>query len=220
MLNSKLTSGKSNVIAFILCALTGMFGFHRFYVGKYFSGTIQFFTLGGFMIWTIMDCITILRENFTDDEDKILKWDQNKEGEYAGLAVRFAAHLIDAFIISISNFLVFTVFITPIALALNNSYLNLLVEIQEIINILISIFYYTLLSASQKQATIGKEIVGVIVVDKNFKKLRTTHSLARCLAYFFSYISLGIGFLMIAFTKKHRGLHDIIANTYVIYGQK
>jgi uncharacterized RDD family membrane protein YckC len=37
----------------------------------------------------------------------------------------------------------------------------------------------------------------------------------RMVAYAISFALFGVGFLMIAFTKDHRGLHDRIARTWV-----
>ena len=195
-----LNQNKSNVDAFLLCSLTGIFGFHRFYVGKYFSGTLQLLSLGGFLIWALVDWVAIIREEFSDYEGNLLSWEENRAGEYAGFRVRFAAHIIDHVIVSITSFILFQS-----------------QELEELIKVILSIFYITILTASKMRATIGKKIVGVIVVDKAKNPLSLSHSFARCLAYYFSYLTLVIGFLMIAWTKKHTGLHDKIAQTYVIY---
>lgn len=220
MLNRNLASSKSNVDAFLLCAFLGAFGFHRFYVGKYFTAFIQFFTFGGFLIWYLIDAIAILREDFTDNNNLLLKWDRDREGQYAGFKIRLVAHIIDTIIITSACFLVFAIIIAPMNLYISNSFIFLLIELEEFIRIAMSVFYYVILTASIKQATIGKNIVGIIVVNKNKKALTLGHSFARCLAYYFSYITLGLGFIMIAFTRKHRGLHDIIAKTYVIYERR
>ena len=39
----------------------------------------------------------------------------------------------------------------------------------------------------------------------------------RTLCYSISFLILGIGFLMIAFRKDKRGLHDLICDTKVVY---
>ncbi len=103
---------------------------------------------------------------------------------------------------------------------MNSYFILLLHELEEFIRVVMSILYYVILTCSPKQATIGKNIVGVMVVDSHKNPLSLTHSLGRCLSYYFSYLTLGIGFLMIGWTKKHTGLHDKIAQTYVIYGRK
>ena len=67
-------------------------------------------------------------------------------------------------------------------------------------------------------ATPGKKFVHVKIVDaKTFKDITNKQAITRSLAYIPSILSFGIGFLMIAFRKDKRGLHDLIAGTAVIY---
>jgi TM2 domain-containing membrane protein YozV len=44
-------SDKNRTVALVLCFLVGIFGVHRFYVGKIGNGIAQIFTLGGLGIW-------------------------------------------------------------------------------------------------------------------------------------------------------------------------
>lgn len=203
---------KSNVNVFLFCSFFGLFGIHRFYVGKYYTVILQLVTLGGLSIWTIFDWFMIIKEKFTDSQGKKLAWEKSKNGQYAGFKVRFAAHIIDVTIISAIMLLIILIFYSDLFIFIH--------ILEEIISYFINLLYIVFLTASVKQATIGKQIVGIIVVNQQMQRLSKLHSLARYLAYFFSYLTLGIGFLMIAFTKKHRALHDIIAETYVIYGRK
>ena len=59
-------SDKKRMTAFFLCLFLGCVGVHRFYVGKYGSGLLYFFTSGGFVIMAIVDLIAIIRGTFTD----------------------------------------------------------------------------------------------------------------------------------------------------------
>lgn len=68
-------SPKSRLVALILCLLLGVFGVHRFYVGKVGTGVLQLLTLGGFGIWVIIDLILILTGTFRDiDRRPLLRW--------------------------------------------------------------------------------------------------------------------------------------------------
>lgn len=61
-----MTKAKKNQLgAFALCVYLGMFGVHRFYLGKIWTGVLQvLFTISLFgvfvtMIWVIVDAIRI-----------------------------------------------------------------------------------------------------------------------------------------------------------------
>lgn len=61
--------------AALLCFFLGIFGVHRFYVGKVGTGIIQLFTLGGLGIWALIDFIMIVTGSFMDkDGNKISQW--------------------------------------------------------------------------------------------------------------------------------------------------
>ena len=68
-------SEKRILPAFLLCILFGIFGVHRFYVGKIGTGIFQLLTLGIFGIWTLIDLIMIICGIFRDAAGKkITQW--------------------------------------------------------------------------------------------------------------------------------------------------
>lgn len=68
-------SSKRILPAFLLCFFIGIFGIHRFYVGKWGTGIAQILTLGGLGIWALVDLIIIICGNFRDsDGNKIDQW--------------------------------------------------------------------------------------------------------------------------------------------------
>ena len=69
-------SDKSRGAALLLCFFVGIFGIHRFYVGKVGTGLLQLFTLGGLGVWAFIDFILIAVGAFTDKKGrKVLLWD-------------------------------------------------------------------------------------------------------------------------------------------------
>jgi hypothetical protein len=65
---SDLPSDKRALTTGLLCLLFGVFGAHRFYVGKYFTGFLMLFTLGGLGIWMLIDMIMLITGQFRDKE--------------------------------------------------------------------------------------------------------------------------------------------------------
>jgi len=67
-------------------------------------------------------------------------------------------------------------------------------------------------------ATPGKKLLHVRVVDaKTFQDITNKQAITRSLGYIPSTLLFGIGFLMVAFRKDKRALHDLLADTVVIY---
>ena len=65
-------SNKDWLTTLILCWFLGVFGVHRFYVGKTGSGVAQLITGGVCGIWTLVDLIQILLGKFEDAEGKVV----------------------------------------------------------------------------------------------------------------------------------------------------
>ncbi|MEN4053477.1 MULTISPECIES: RDD family protein [Sulfurimonas] len=70
-------------------------------------------------------------------------------------------------------------------------------------------------------ATPGKKIVHIKIVDaKTYQDITNKQAITRSLGYIPSTLLFGIGFLMVAFRKDKRALHDLLANTAVIYDEE
>lgn len=130
--------------------------------------------------------------------------------EYAGFWRRFGAWLIDNILISVISLIVFGIlfFVTG-----GSEAIILFIYILALVGVWL---YYTLMESSSSQATLGKQAFRIIVTDDNGQRI----SFARANGRFFSKIISGwilyIGFIMIAFTSKKQGLHDMMASTLVI----
>ncbi len=64
--------------------------------------------------------------------------------------------------------------------------------------------------------TVGKRLMRIKVVRADGGTPEFGRALARMLGYFFSFAPLGAGFIMIALYPRRQGLHDKIAETYVV----
>ena len=68
-----------------------------------------------------------------------------------------------------------------------------------------------------KGATPGKKFVHIKIVDaKTFEDIDNKQAITRSFGYIASTLILLMGFVMVAFRKDKRGLHDLLANTVVI----
>lgn len=72
-------SDKSRVVALVLAALLGVFGVHRFYVGKIGTGILMLLTFGGMGIWYLIDVILIAAGSFRDaDGRRVIHWTEDE----------------------------------------------------------------------------------------------------------------------------------------------
>ena len=65
-------SDRKRAVAAILCFLLGVFGVHRFYVGKIGTGLVWLFTLGFLGLGMLADLILIVAGEFKDSEGRKL----------------------------------------------------------------------------------------------------------------------------------------------------
>jgi len=104
------------------------------------------------------------------------------------------------------------------------SYVPLASEAQnriiDYISYMISIAYLTYFLSQKGQATLGKKIAGIYVGNEDGSKLTWSKSLLRALASILTACTLGLGFLLVLFTKEKTALHDMICKTRVFYGKK
>ena len=77
--------------------------------------------------------------------------------------------------------------------------------------------YYAFQESSAQQTTLGKRALGIIVSDTSGRRLSFGRATGRHFAKYLSVITLGIGFIMVAFTRRKQGLHDLLAETLVLH---
>ena len=121
---------------------------------------------------------------------------------------RFLAHLIDVLILSLITYILLKI--------LSFSDIDRAIIFKEASYLIISALYYSYLPASHWQATIGKKIFKLKIVDYNLKKITVSLAFLRFFGYFFSYLTAGLGFLLMFFNSRSQNLQDFFAKTYVI----
>ncbi|MGK5081717.1 RDD family protein [Bdellovibrionota bacterium FG-1] len=119
---------------------------------------------------------------------------------YAPLGRRFLALLLDLMILFI-----------PCALA---------GHIIPVIGSLVVLFFYApILESSELRATLGKHLVGIQVTDPMGRRISLRAATIRNVLKFVSSMLLFIGFFFALFNPKKQTLHDLLADTLVVYGR-
>ncbi len=75
--------------------------------------------------------------------------------------------------------------------------------------------YEAFMESSSYQATLGKMIFGMKVTDLNGNRISFGRATGRHFAKWLSAMILFIGYLMLGFTERKQGLHDLLAGTLV-----
>ncbi len=127
--------------------------------------------------------------------------------EYAGFWSRVAALIVDNAIVMI--------FGLAILIAASSAGAGAVV-IANLVYILVAILYWPLMECSERQATLGKQLLGLQVTDADGLRLNFVRALLRNLAKIISSLPFGLGFLLAAFTPRKQALHDMITKCLVV----
>jgi uncharacterized RDD family membrane protein YckC len=151
---------------------------------------------------------------------------------YAGFWLRFVAALIDGLILGLAFvvLLVPLIFLTGFAgslatlthtnghpdPAIVGGFIMMLLVFASV-SILLQWLYHAYLESGEKQATWGKQALGLYVTDLTGNPI----SFGRASGRFFGkivtgMIPLGIGYIMAGFTERKQALHDMIASCLVL----
>jgi uncharacterized RDD family membrane protein YckC len=149
---------------------------------------------------------------------------------YGGFWIRFLAHLIDHVILGAVAAPLFFIMILPAV----GRIVREAQQSQEppspelIVAIISSVFIYialafvgqwlyeALLTSSSWQGTIGKKVLRLKVVDEAGNRIGFGRATGRFFAKILSSMFMCIGFIMIGFTERKTGLHDMLAGTRVL----
>lgn len=123
---------------------------------------------------------------------------------YAGFWIRFFASLIDGVL----------VFLAVVFLALLGQGGEIAFSIVGVVG---QLLYFPLMEASRHQGTIGKILLGLAVTDEAGRRISVPRAFGRYFGKLLSSLTFGIGYLLVAFTERKQGLHDIVAGTVVLH---
>ncbi len=78
-------------------------------------------------------------------------------------------------------------------------------------------FIYCAYTQASSGRTLGMAVAGLRAVRSDGTPLDGRHAVLRVLAFPLSFLTLGIGFLLILVNQDRRALHDLVAKTAVVY---
>jgi uncharacterized RDD family membrane protein YckC len=131
--------------------------------------------------------------------------------EYAGFWLRMGSNIID-FVILLS--LVYLLYTMIRSFAPGTPFRFVLIVLI-FTSWFIEILYLTGFWVWRGQ-TPGKMITGIKVIRTDSSPLTTPYAFLRYLGYILCFLTLLIGFIWIAFDDRKQGLHDKVADTYVV----
>ncbi|SRR5579875_491658 len=141
---------------------------------------------------------------------------------YAGFWLRVFAWIIDIFLLSIFvGIFILNPLMPRAGISPENPWAMFNSSSRQVlaINLLVLMAqwcYFALLESSAWQASLGKRLLGIYVTDARGKRLSFARASGRYFAMIVSTLTLGIGYVMGAFTPKKQMLHDMIADCLVL----
>jgi uncharacterized RDD family membrane protein YckC len=152
---------------------------------------------------------------------------------YAGFWLRFVAYVLDSLIIGFAVMVLFVPFfflmggaslletlprgrVERVDPAQFMAFLTLALTLVALSSV-VKWLYFAYLESGEKQATWGKQALGIYVTDLAGQRITFGRATGRFFGKIVTgLIPLGIGFIMAGFTERRQALHDMIASTLVL----
>jgi uncharacterized RDD family membrane protein YckC len=134
---------------------------------------------------------------------------------YAGFWLRGAALLIDGVVLMVLGGSFGFVAGFGMGLAGYGDDEKLLQAVGFGLGLIIQWAYYVFMESSNKMATVGKSLLGLVVTDMDGRKIGFGRANGRFFGKYLSAFTFGIGLIMAGFTQKKQTLHDMITSTLV-----
>lgn len=166
---------------------------------------------------------------------EVISNSEQNQVKYAGFWLRFAAYIIDQFVIGIAGLILAVPFIVAIvAFGINLSVMNSasdffdqggwmmisgiigLIVLVALLSVVMKWLYYALMESSKYGGTLGKMAVSIKVVDLEGNRISFGRATGRYFSRIITNMTLLIGYILAGVTQKKQALHDMIASCLVI----
>lgn len=125
----------------------------------------------------------------------------------AGFWIRGGAYMIDGMVVMLGQVL-FMGFLVLVGIPQT---------LAQLVSSLLGVAYFVWMPAANSGQTLGKMAAGIAIVRTGGEPLTYLRCLGRWGGYMASTVTLGLGFIIAAFTDKKRALHDYICDTRVVH---
>ena len=156
--------------------------------------SIGFWQLGILILFFLPSLIALILCLILIKKKNYKKIPKNKI--YAGFWHRFLAYLIDFIILAVIYFI-----------------LTLIPIIGWIIGIFFGWLYFAIQHSSTKRSTLGMRALDITINDENLDKIGFWRATGNYLVVGISIMMLFIGLIMIGFTSRKQGLHNLVSRT-------
>jgi len=140
--------------------------------------------------------------------------------EFGGFGRRFTAWMIDMLFLAFLAGSLQTSIVEPALRISPESDDQIGALFVWVIVMLLSFPYYTLLESSRAEATVGKGLLGLRVLDLEGRRISLARANTRFWAKALSNLSLGVGYLAIITNPMRQAWHDSLAKTVVARREK
>jgi len=139
------------------------------------------------------------------------------QGRFAGSVSRFLAFMVDQFVIGVVFAVGAMLVQAAVRVVFRSSFEVDDVGAPVVVAFVLWSFIYTAGSLAATGSTIGKGILGLMVVRSDGSKLNGRRAALRTLMFPLSFVVFGLGLLMGLVRRDRRELHDLFADTGVVY---
>ncbi|HQZ88641.1 MAG TPA: RDD family protein [Thermomicrobiales bacterium] len=139
-------------------------------------------------------------------------------GNYATFGERFVAIIIDWIILAVAWWVIGIVLAIIVYMAGGSTdATDLAVGTIVALTAFVSHWlYFALQESSERQATVGKRAMKIVVTDEHGRRLSFARATGRSFARLLSGVFFYLGYILAAFTAQKQTLHDLIAGTLVV----
>ncbi len=142
---------------------------------------------------------------------------------YAGFWIRFLALIIDRVLLGAVLGPLSAIFLLPLMISASRGGMEdgpppwffTTLPFVILLSLVAQWLYEALLTSSSWQGTVGKKLLKLKVTDMAGNRISFGRATGRFFGKILSTIACHLGFIMVAFTERKQGLHDMIAGTLV-----